>query len=160
MLTDKQILEPTRDFLLSYPYTTPLNEIAIDYGQVEQSGSDKQGEGNALRLTSRLRVGERKTVTGRKIVTWRINMALVIWRDSNANELRREIAEFILQFIEWVNIENGKRGKPEQSPRLPVFSDTDYEVISADGGGQTATLPQERSEYQIALHLDYQTTQT
>ena len=157
MLTDKQILEPTRDFLMTYPYTTPVGEIDIDYGQVEQTGSDASGEGNALRLIGRIKIRERKSVTGVVTETWRINFALVMRRDTNDNNLRMEISEFILQFIEWVNSENRKRGKTGANPKLPQFSDTERETISADGGGQTAMLPSGRDEFQVALHLDFQT---
>ena len=156
MLTDKQILEPIRDFLMTYPYTTPVGEIEIDYGQVEQTGSDASGEGNALRLTGRIKTREQKSVTGVVTETWRINFALVMRRDTNDNNLRKEISEFILQFIEWVNASNRKRGKEDANPKLPAFSDTEKETISADGGGQTAMLPSGRDEFQIALHLEYQ----
>jgi len=154
-LTEKQILEPVRAFLLTYPYKTPVKDIAIDHGKVDQS--DRSGEGNALRLTGRTRIGVKRSITGKVTTTWRVNLSLVMWRDTNANEFIRDIGEFILNFMQWVNDENAKRGTSKQSEMLPCFSDTDKEIISADGGGQTAMLPEERREYQIALHLDYQT---
>ena len=154
MLTDKEILEPLRDWILSYPYTTPVLEIGIDYGTVDRS--DRQGEGNALQLSGRMRLKEQKTVTGRVVETWRINFAIVIWRDTNDPELHRQISEFILQFISWVSDEQRKRNKPTRNQLLPTFSDTDYEVLLADGGGATALLDVGRTEFQIGLHLDYQ----
>jgi len=155
MLTNQEILEPLRDFLLTYPYTTPVQSIAIDYGQVEKS--DDAGEGNALTLVSRLRLRESKTVTGRVIETWRFNFALIIWRDTNDNELRREISEFIIQLISWVNDENRKRGRSYQNPALPTFSDTEVESLNADGGGLVRILPADnRSEFRVALHIDFQ----
>ena len=154
MLTDKEIMEPIKAFLLAYPFTAPLNSIDIDYGQVDRS--DHKGEGNALRFASRLKIAERKNVWGVITETWRINFTLAMRRYTNDNNSRREISEFILRFIQWVNDENRKRGKPDENPLLPHFSDTDEETISADGGGQTATLDPTRDEFQIALHLDFQ----
>ena len=155
MLTDKEIMEPIREWLLTYPYSAPFGSLEIDHGQIDHS--DRHGEGNALRLVSRLKINERKNTWGTVTETWRINFVLTMWRDSNDNDLRREISEFILQFIQWVNDENRKRGKPDANLLLPRFSDTEQEVISADGGGQTATLTTGRDEFAIALHLDFQT---
>jgi hypothetical protein len=157
MLTDKQILEPVREFLLTYPYTTPVKNIAIDHGEIEKTGSDSSGEGNALRLVGRTRYGEKKSITGKVTTTWRISFSLVMWRDSNASNFRRDVGEFGLQFVQWVEDENAKRGTKDQSKVLPRFSDTENERISAVYNGQTATLPKERSQYQIAIHLDFQT---
>lgn len=158
VLTDKEYLEPIRDFLMTYPHTTPINKIDIDYGQVDETGSDSEGEGNALRLISRIKVRERKSVLGRITETWRINFALSMRRYINDGEQRRDIDEFILQFIQWVTDENRKRGTKDVNPKLPQFSDTEYETISADGGGMTSMLPNERAGYQIALHIDFQHT--
>ena len=129
--------------------------MSIDYGQIDRS--DRGGEGNALSLTGRMKTGERKSVTGRVTETWRVNFSITMWRDTNDNELRRMIGEFILQFIQWVNEENRKRGKPDENPGLPHFSDTEHESISADGGGPTAILDGGRTEFQILLHLEFQT---
>ena len=154
MLTDKEILEPIRDWILTYPFTVPIGRIEIDYGQVDRS--DRRGEGNALSLTSRLKITERKNTWGVITETWRVNFAVIIRRDANDNEIRREVSEFILRFIQWVNDENRKRGRAGENPLLPHFSDTKEETISADGGGATATLDGGRLEYQILLHADYQ----
>jgi len=153
MITDKAILKPVRAFLMTYPYKTPYNDIQIDYGQVDRS--DTSGEGNALRLTNRVKVRERKSVTGRITQTWRVNFSIVMWRDTNDNEIRCEISEYVLQLIEWVDSENRKRGTNEANPLLPMFSDTEKEKISADGGGATATLPNGRTEFQVFLHIEF-----
>jgi len=163
-LTDKEMLEPLRDFLLTYPYKSPTLQISIDYGKVEKTGSNRAGEGNALRLVSRvdLTPRPRKNVLGRLKLppykTERINFVLAMKRDANDGDIRREVSEFILQFIQWVNVENSKRGTMKENPKLPHFSDTAYETLSADGGGQVQTLPNERAEFQIALHIDLQTS--
>lgn len=156
-MTPREYLSSFRDFLMTYPRPTPYAEIAIDYQDVDPRGSARSGEGNALRFNGRLIISDRKNVLGEGTRRERINMALVMWRSTNDNENRRDIINFINDLVDWFNQENDKRGTINENPLLPHFSDTDYEIIVADGGGQTAAISQDESEFQVAFHADFET---
>ena len=157
MFTEYEYLSAVREFLLAYPYSAPYDAILIDHEQIVQSrGSDKQGAGAALMLTGDTIISTRRNVIGREIHNKRVNFALVLWRATNDDELRRDIANALTRLIGWVNAENAKRKTKEANPALPKFSMTDTETISATGGIKTMILDGGRSEYQVQIHCDYQ----
>jgi len=162
-MTDFEFLTDVRAFLLTYPYLAPYQDLLIDYEQIiEMQNSDRFGAGAALLLAGDSIVSkiENKNVIGETmkpvIHNKRINFALIMWRDSNDDEFRRDIGNSLTQLIKWVNDENYKRGTPDENPKLPKFSMTDIESISATGGIPTAVLDRGRREYQISIHCDYQ----
>ena len=157
MFVEFEYLSAVRDFLLQYPYPAPWNEILIDHGAiVERQGSDRWGEGAALISNGDILVSRRRSVTGRETQRKRTNFSLIMWRATNDDEFRRDIANFINRFINWVNEENIKRGTISQNPYLPILSMTDFENISADGGIRTAQIDGQRSEFSIQIHSDYE----
>ncbi|MCL2096933.1 MAG: hypothetical protein FWH10_08530 [Oscillospiraceae bacterium] len=134
MITNKEIMPIIRDWILSYPYETPYRDISIEFGEIGIPAAI--GDRNALRLNGRTKINERKWLAGGGITTWRINFAIIAWRNTNDPEIWRDILEFINRFIAWVDEEEHKRDTPEQNPLLPQLSDpgTYLEKISANDG--------------------------
>ena len=77
-----------------------------------------------------------------------------MWRSVNDFEFWRDINEFASRFILWVTEEDSKRDTGEVNPLIPIFGRKD--VIVASGGGQTATLPDDRAVFTIALHHEFE----
>ena len=158
MFTEYEYLEKLRDFLLTYHYPAPYDDLAIDYGKImEQRGADKDSRGAALVNAGDIITSTDTDILGGVILNKRINYSLIMWRDTDDNEFRLEISNFINRFINWINEQNALRNTPIKNPALPVFSNTDEleETISADGGIQTAQIDKTRSEFSIGIHIDY-----
>jgi len=156
-MTEYEYLSAVRSFLLTYPYPAPYDIIQVDHEAIIQGrGSDRNSAGAALMLTGDTIISRRRSVTGRETHTKRINFALVMWRATNDDEFRRDIANSLTRLIGWINSENAKRKTPDANSSLPKFSMTATETISATGGMRTMILEGGRSEYQIQIHCDYQ----
>ena len=157
MFTDHEYLSAVRDFLLTYPHPAPYDGLLIDHEQIiERQKSDNMSAGAALMFSGDQIISRKRNVKGKETHTKRTNFALVLWRTTNDDEFRRDIANALTRLINWINEENAKRNTLAANPKLPRFSMTDNESITATGGNRTAILPGGRSEYQVQIHCDYQ----
>ena len=155
MKATHECLTAMREFLLTMPFAAPYEDLdTIDYGEVA-AGS---GEGSAIALAGDQTVSRKRSVTGRETHRKRTNFILILWREANDNEFRRDIANSLIRTIGWINEEDAKRGTPDANPALPRFSMTGYEALSADGGVKTVMLDKTRAEFQIQIHADYEIT--
>jgi len=157
MFTEFEYLSAIRDFLLTYPYGAPYDELLIDYSQItEMQGSDRWRNGAAIIHIGDIAISRTANVIGGETHNRRINFSLVMWRETNDNIFRRDVSHFINKLMNWINDENMKRHTSEVNLKLPKFSMTDIETISADGGVRTAKIDDTRSEFTIQIHVDYQ----
>ena len=166
-MTEFEYLSAMREFLLTCPYPAPvdldyilLDQSGIEYGEItEGQGSDRFGSGTAIVLIGDQVINRRRNVWGNETHLKRVNFQVIFWRSTQENEFRRNIANFLSRFINWVNEENAKRRTPAANPMLPHFSMTDVEELTADGGIRSAVIEQgQRSEFMVQLHINYELT--
>lgn len=177
-ITDKEHITVVHDFLMTYPFLTPNDTIMIDYGE-SKSGHDsafRRIDANALMYIGRVPVygagGRKINVIGDTVHRWQITFDFVMWRNTGANSDRLNVLESIDKMIRWINDENMKRDvkqiedDPESpdynklvyvNPKLPRFSETDYESIMATGGRPTAALSSDKTEFRFSIVWVFET---
>lgn len=152
-----EFMKPLRDFLMSYPGLNAGESLSIDYLAIDPSNPGRP-QGEALSFVGSSIVRRQRDVCGDTTLSEQANLMLILRRYTQENEYRRDIGDFLFNYTRWVNYEQGQRGTPDESPLLPHFSDTNQEVIRADGGMMTATEVEPGiDEFRIQLHLEYQT---
>lgn len=147
-------MTPLREFLAAPSFLAPYERLTIDYMQIDPSNPS---EGSAMAVAGMTRPIVERDILGNSVVTESLNLILTMRRHTNDDELRRDIGNFIINFILWVHHENELRGTADQNPNLPKFSDTQTESISASGGmaiGGTAET--NLDEFQLQVHITYQ----
>lgn len=153
---EKQFMQPIRDFLVSYPAWQPYGYLEIDYMKIDPSTF---GPSSSVAFSGNNRIDKRKNVIGYGILNEQANFILTIRRFTNDNELRRDIGDFIFNYIRWINYENEMRGTPEENPLLPHFSDTEQEQITANGGMEMGPVENQAGvdDFSLQIQLSYQT---
>jgi len=166
-----QILEKMARFILSSDIPVPYRQIAlIDYGRIIQGdGSDgelieiKDGEpfpaNGGISLSF---IGD--NVMSRNFNAWDelvsetmlTNFILRLWRVNNENSSILDVQQANKRLLDWFNRQNALRLSPQKNPLIPILGDNPYtEVLTAQGGGQTLVLTDNRAEYTIQIGCKY-----
>lgn len=149
-------MTPLKDFLQQPSFLEPGETLTIDYMQIDPTSP--AGAGNSMAIAGMARPSEDRDVLGNTVLTETLNLIFTMRRYSNDNELRRDIGNFIVNYIRWINHEQQLRGTAEQNPLLPKFSNTSFESLSASGGiAVGGTVETNIDEFQVQIHLTYQT---
>jgi len=91
----------------------------------------------------------------------RANYNLIFRRPAELDDERFYIAVALPRFLDWINKSDSDRNTPNANPLLPKFSDTSYEIMSANGGYPSLALEISGirlREYLISLHFDFDIT--
>lgn len=154
---DKDFMTPLRKFLENPPFLQSWERLEINYLQIDPQAP--AGDGNAMALAGMPRPERYEYVAGEIILRERMNLVLIIQRFTNDESLRKDIGNFIINYIRWLQYEQEQRGTSRQNPLLPMFSQTRNEEIAASGGmgmGQVTIGTQSVDEFQIQIHLMFE----
>lgn len=157
MFNEIDFMTPLREFLVEYPALKPGDSLEINYMDVDLR-LQQRSEGGALAFVGSTVVNEQNDILGNSIHTEQTNFILILRRHTTDNELRRDMGNFLMNYIRWINYEQTRRGTSKAHPKLPKFSMTHEEKIRANGGIQTGVeLKPGVDEYQIQIQCLYQT---
>ena len=159
-----EYITAVKEFLLTCPHTVPrklsyilIEETGLDYLEIiEQQSSDKEGSGAAIDQTGITNLSKRRNTWGVETHRNQIGFRIIFWRNTNDDEFRKNIAVFLPRLIEWINLENANRKKSDANPKLPKFSQTDYEQISANGGFRSGMIDDTRSIFTVQIQSVYE----
>lgn len=152
-------LEQVHEFLLTCP--VPLWEtLLIDVETVDTSELQPIFADILVPLPENI-VRRIPDVTGIEILRKRANYNIEIMRSVPIDEFRVKMMVSLEHFINWLNKMNAVRTKPldpDYNPKIPRFSHTNYEIMSATGGFRAAQIVESTrqvSVFVVSIHFDY-----
>ena len=147
----KNIINMVFDFIKTCPF---LEEYHIDMSPsgIQQMVTDKP-EGSSLDYVGSVQLSSNKDLVNDKYTARQANFQLWLLRKSNYNVYRREIADFIWNFEQWIEHCQAY----DLCPKLSASpNDQVLEVMSADNGVYFSEWEgQESSLYMIQIHIVY-----
>jgi len=150
-------MTPLREFLVQYPNLRPGERLEITYMDIDPSNPNRP-EGEAFAFVGSSINLEVADILDTTTASEQSNFVLILRRYTQDNEFRRDVGNFLINYIRWINFEQSRRGKIGEHPLLPKFGMTLNEKISANGGVQTGVgIEIGVDEFQIQLQCQYQT---
>ena len=157
-------LEQVHNFLLTCPvplWQTPLETIET----VESDLTDPMTADVLIPIGTNI-VRRISNVIGEETLRKRTNYSIEITRQVNLNEFRVQMVTNLDYFQNWINKMNSLRKKTldisdpdyDSWTKIPRFSHTNYEIMSATGGFRAAQIEESTrqvSVFVVSIHFDY-----
>lgn len=149
--TPRNIIEPIFNFIKTCPFLEQYN-IDMNPSGIQRLLTDKP-EGSALDYVGSTQLSSNKDLINYKYATRQANFQLWLARKSNHNIFRKEIADFLWNFEQWIEHCQAYG----LCPKISLDEDDQImEVMSADNGVYFAEWEGEESSiYLIQLHVIY-----
>lgn len=147
----RNIIDTVMDFIKTCPF---LEEYKIDLAPAGvQRLLTAKPNGSALDYVGSVLVSDNKDLLTKRYTQRQANFQLWLLRKSNHDVYRKEIADFLFNFEQWIEHSQAY----ETVPKLSQSSEGKYmEVMWADNGVYFADWEGEESSlYMIQLHISY-----